>query len=112
MGQPVSKERAYNPMCLAHVDWNKKGGQPIASSSSSKGFRNPAATKITLVPISSMAPTSVVLLSTSGMMSGTFVPITLSIGVPISSLFSAIMRLDLASLWRTTFHHGVLGSFA
>jgi hypothetical protein len=40
-GPPISKERACNPMCLAHVDWNKKGGQPIASSSSSEGFYNP-----------------------------------------------------------------------
>jgi hypothetical protein len=44
------------------------------------------------------------------MMSGTSVPITLSIGILISSLFLATMHLDLASLWKTTFHHGIFGS--
>jgi hypothetical protein len=58
-----------------------------------------------------MAPTNVMLLSFFGMMSGTSDPITLSIGVLISSMFSTIMRLDFAYLWRTTFHHDVIGSF-
>ncbi len=87
MGQPIIKERACNPMCLAHVDWDKKGSQPIVSSSSLEGLYNPKVTMIASVPISSMTPTSVVLLSTSRMMSGTSIPVTFSIGVLIFSLF-------------------------
>jgi hypothetical protein len=82
------------------------------SSSSLVGLCNPAVAKIASVPVSSMAPTSTLLFSTFGMMNGTSIPITLSIGVLISSLFLATMRLDLAYLWRTTFHHGVFGSYA
>jgi len=40
------------------LDWNEKGGQSITHFSSSEGLCNPVATKIALVPVSSMAPTS------------------------------------------------------